>query len=298
MSGLEAFLIVPAIGGAYAWWKGKKEKDKDKEELAADADEVRQLREALEEAHHRMSGQHKASADVWREPLSLFGKGDERRAKEAHVPEWAISCVRRMQTLVFESASQGDRADVYKTQLDLAEKEGKGLMRGPVIAHVQKLDKLTFDLRLENELLARARAAFDSPDTAPEKQPEASITKSNGGKLSFGYSPGRLSLDYEVIDAYPSSLRHVSAMESPLARIRCMDEEKMGILRERGRFGVGLEKSEEAGWKTIFNMGKVDWSSMNSFNGNASTDFYQLKKMQEEAVQRTAREQDQDGPGI
>lgn len=300
MSGLEPLIVVPIVGGVYAWWKGRKEKNRDEQELAADTAEVRLLREAMQKAHHGMSEQHKVSADVWRGPLSLFGKRDEKRAQEAHVPQWAIDCVHRMQTLVHEAASQGDRADVYKTQLDVAEKDGKGLMRGPVVGHVQKLEQLTFDLRLENERLAQARAAFDSPDTAPREQPEASITKSKGGKLNFGYTPGRLDLEYEVVAAYPTSLQELPA------RFMSLGEDQMKILRDRGKWGkayvateqaaeVANKKGQEATWKTIMTMGQTNWSAisaMNSMNGNASVDFFAQKKLQEEA--RRAREREGD----
>jgi len=126
-------------------------------------EELGELRSALRDAHGLVDQRHRAATDAWRRPLSLFDERAETSANERGVPSWALACVHKAQRLIDEIAEADDLADVYETQINTAERQGRGLRRRPVEALVERLKGLAQSMEVHIPFLTAARAAFDHP---------------------------------------------------------------------------------------------------------------------------------------
>jgi len=125
--------------------------------------EARELRGLLSHSREAVGASHRAVTAAWRGPLSLFEERDARKAFSNGVPAWAVACICKARRLVDSSAELGDLGDVYDAQLQLAERDGRGIIRAPVLALVAELDVLTLQLGGHEPFVLAAREAFDKP---------------------------------------------------------------------------------------------------------------------------------------
>lgn len=218
---MDGGVTVSAVLGAAAVRLGLQEAERDSRELAGPKD-LRRMRAQLEEVHSAVAAAHRALAEAWGGPLSLFDERAEQSALESGVPEGAIACVRKAQALIDEAAELGDRADVYETQLRIAESSGAGLLREPVAQLIVNLTCLAQRLSAHCAPLREARCGFDSPSRW-----EGTELAKNGPCQRQLHNADR----DRIVDADYCS-------EAP-----------MGILRERGAFGVAYRSVQKTGQK-------------------------------------------------
>lgn len=235
MSGLEVLFMdggvtVSAAVAAIGARLGFKEHERDEKELAS-PEELRELLTLLKKAHDGLDSEHRAMTDVWGAPLSLFNERAAHAALEAGVPQWALACVRKAQRLIGESAGLGDRADVYTAQLQVAERDGKGLLLQPVRDLVEQLEELAQLLSLHLPLLQRSRNAFSAPAEYTDDQ--------LADDADFPDQGSTFSISHMISDADVSP-------EAP-----------MGILRQRGQLGVAYRSVRKAGAKAVHVVGAL-----------------------------------------
>lgn len=130
-----------------------------------------QIRSALERANDAVHAEHRAATSIWRSPLSLFDSRAETAARQQGVPPWAIDAVLKAQQLGFEAAQLDDRNDAYKTQIEMAKREHRGIARAPLLQQLEQLDWLAHRLREHLPQLQAARDLFDAPEEATEAAP-------------------------------------------------------------------------------------------------------------------------------
>jgi len=123
---------VTALIGAGATALGYRQYHRDEEELFSAA-ELAHWRSALHDVRLSVDASHQAITAAWGSPLSLFREDDEALAA---LPQGAsiLASVKMAKTLVEEASQLDDFEDVYEAQFFVAEREGKGVLREPVLA--------------------------------------------------------------------------------------------------------------------------------------------------------------------
>mmetsp|Transcript_110698 Transcript_110698/g.196093 ORF Transcript_110698/g.196093 Transcript_110698/m.196093 type:complete len:248 (-) Transcript_110698:302-1045(-) len=128
--------------------------------------ELEQFIRLLQHHHKSMDVSHRALTAAWQEPVSLFSRAAEARAREHGVPPWAVAVVRTAQGLVDKASELGDVTDVYEAQLVLAVREGRALLRAPLHEAIQCLKDLSIRLAAHVPATISARIAFDEKEGA------------------------------------------------------------------------------------------------------------------------------------
>lgn len=122
---------------------------------------AKKLQRALQRARQQVAREHRACSGAWHVSLSHFNERDEQQARDRGIPAWAVIVVAKAQVLVEEAVCIYDLLDVYETQVQVAKRDGVGLMRGPLLQILEMCEVLAQRLHAFVSPLEAARAAFD-----------------------------------------------------------------------------------------------------------------------------------------